>query len=595
MRGFSLQKLWVSLTAAGLFGFNLSAPFLTAEETETPSVVPIEPVAEMATPSEPPAEPAESSVLRSEILNLIPGDRHYREELAEALTQVYSGRGFRPLWPDAGAPDSLHREIYTALNSHALPEPMALDPSKIVTGINTDVVAKEDLAASIAILDAALLIRLGQVPTETIWPQWNSGDTPGEDARDSDSIANDLIRASSLTPFDMGRVMDEMGPKNWIYRELRKAYPEAKKSILSYSGLPGIPDPDTAGVGKPGEAYPYASAIGAHLVDRGYLEMPEEQVAALSQITPELEIALKAFQEDYGLDADGVFGPASWRYLNTNAASRFRSIVINLNRARLLPADFGERYILVNLPSAELYGFEDNDFHTTTMRIVHGKAEKDTHHTPVFRDVMKEVVFGPYWNVPPSIAKKEILPKAQGDWGFLSRNRYEIVSDFNPYNKNTHRLSPQNLELVAQGRLFFRQLPGPTNSLGRVKFLFPNNNNIYMHDTPAKAFFARSNRDYSHGCIRVAKPQELGAYVLGAQGWTSEEVKEAMFAESRKSERVDKDINVYIVYFTTFPRPVFGGKIVMAPGRDVYDLDPRDSKTLSAVLPWVEPDNPTSP
>ncbi|NRB76196.1 MAG: L,D-transpeptidase family protein, partial [Verrucomicrobiales bacterium] len=301
------------------------------------------------------------------------------------------------------------------------------------------------------------------------------------------------------------------------------------------------------------------------------------------------------FQEDYGLDADGVFGPASWRYLNTNAASRFRSLVINLNRARLLPADFGERYILVNLPSAELYGFEDNDFHTTTMRVVHGKAEKDTHHTPVFRDVMKEVVFGPYWNVPPSIAKKEILPKAQGDWGFLSRNRYEIVSDFNPYNKNTHRLSPQNLELVAQGRLFFRQLPGPTNSLGRVKFLFPNNNNIYMHDTPAKAFFARSNRDYSHGCIRVAKPQELGAYVLGAQGWTSEEVKEAMFAESRKSERVDKDINVYIVYFTTFPRPVFGGKIVMAPGRDVYDLDPRDSKTLSAVLPWVEPDNPTSP
>lgn len=583
------------MTAAGLLGFNLSASFLTAEETGAAAAVPIEPVSGITTPSERPAESAESNVLRQEILNLIPGDRHYREEFADALTQAYSGRGFRPLWSGGVGLDSLHREICASLNSHALPEPMALDPSNIAAGIQTDVVAREDLAASIAILDAALLIRLGHVPTEMIWPQWNSEDTPGEDARDFDSIANDLIRASSLTPFDMGRIMDEMGPKNWIYRELRKAYPEAKKSILSYSGLPGIPDPATAGVGKPGEAYPYASAIGTHLVDRGYLEMPEEQLAALSQITPELETALKAFQEDHGLDADGVFGPASWRYLNTNAASRFRSIVINLNRARLLPADFGERYILVNLPSAELYGFEDHDFHTTTMRIVHGKAEKDTHHTPVFRDVMKEVVFGPYWNVPPSIAEKEILPKAQGDWGFLSRNRYEIVSDFNPYNKDTHRLSPQNLELVAQGRLFFRQLPGPTNSLGRVKFLFPNSNNIYMHDTPAKALFARSNRDYSHGCIRVAKPQELGAYVLGAQGWTSEEVEEAMFAEFRKSEQVDEDINIFIVYFTTFPRPVFGGKIVMAPGRDVYDLDPIDSKTLSAVLPWVEPDNPTSP
>ena len=595
MRGSPLQKWRPILTAAGLLGFNLSASFLTAEETGAAAAVPIEPVSGITTPSERPAESAESNVLRQEILNLIPGDRHYREEFADALTQAYSGRGFRPLWSGGLGLDSLHREICASLNSHALPEPMALDPSNIAAGIQTDVVAREDLAASIAILDAALLIRLGHVPTEMIWPQWNSEDTPGEDARDFDSIANDLIRASSLTPFDMGRIMDEMGPKNWIYRELRKAYPEAKKSILSYSGLPGIPDPATAGVGKPGEAYPYASAIGTHLVDRGYLEMPEEQLAALSQITPELETALKAFQEDHGLDADGVFGPASWRYLNTNAASRFRSIVINLNRARLLPADFGERYILVNLPSAELYGFEDHDFHTTTMRIVHGKAEKDTHHTPVFRDVMKEVVFGPYWNVPPSIAEKEILPKAQGDWGFLSRNRYEIVSDFNPYNKDTHRLSPQNLELVAQGRLFFRQLPGPTNSLGRVKFLFPNSNNIYMHDTPAKALFARSNRDYSHGCIRVAKPQELGAYVLGAQGWTSEEVEEAMFAEFRKSEQVDEDINIFIVYFTTFPRPVFGGKIVMAPGRDVYDLDPIDSKTLSAVLPWVEPDNPTSP
>ena len=443
MRDFPLQKWRQILTAAGLFGFNLSASFLTAEETEAAASMPTEPISGIATPSGRSAESAESNVLRREILNLVPEDRHYREELADALTQAYSGRGFRPLWPEGGRLDSIRREIYASINSHALPEPLALDPSVIAAGIHTDIVAREDLAASIAILDAALLIRLGQVPTETIWPLWNSGDTPGEDARDCDSIANDLIRAASLTPFNMGRIMDEMGPKNWIYRELRKAYPEAKESILSYSGLPGIPDPATAGVGKPGEAYPYASAIGAHLVDRGYLEMPEEQLAALSQITPELEAALKAFQEEYGLDADGVFGPASWRYLNTNAASRFHSIVINLNRARLLPADFGDRYILVNLPSAELYGFEDNDFLTTTMRIVHGKAEKDTHHTPVFRDVMKEVVFCPYWNVPPSIAEKEILPKAQGDWGFLSRNRYEIVSDFNPYNKNTTASLPR--------------------------------------------------------------------------------------------------------------------------------------------------------
>ena len=216
MRGLPLQNWRPILTAASLLGFNLSASFLTAEETGAASSVPIEPVSGITTPSERPAESAESNVLRQEILNLIPGDRHYREELADALTQAYSGRGFRPLWSEGVKLDSLHREIYASLNSHALPEPMALDPSNIVAGIQTDVVAREDLAASIAILDAALLIRLGHVPTELIWPQWNSEDTPGEDARDFDSIANDLIRAASLTPFDMGRIMDEMGPKNRI-------------------------------------------------------------------------------------------------------------------------------------------------------------------------------------------------------------------------------------------------------------------------------------------------------------------------------------------------------------------------------------------
>jgi murein L,D-transpeptidase YcbB/YkuD len=591
MRVPTRQKLQLSTIPAVLLGFALFSPLLIAQTA--PSTNAGSPISDAE--AEEIVSATDSAILHDVILQLLPEDRHYREQLAGALASVYNGRGFRPLWPDIVLLDSLHREICTALNSHALPELMALDPTRLLVGIETDIVDKRDLAVSVAILDAALMIRLGYVPTESIWDQWNAGDTPGDDARDVESIAKDLIVAASLTPFKISRVTDELGPKNWIYRELRKAYPEAKKSILTYDGLPAIPDPATTGIGKPGAAYPSAPAVGAHLADRGYLHLPEEQVAALSRITPELELALRAFQGDHGLDPDGVFGPASWLYLNTNAASHFRSIVINLHRARLLPEDLGDRYLLVNLPTAELYGFEDNNFHTTTMRVVHGKAEKEAQQTPIFRDVMKEVVFGPYWNVPPSIAKNEILPKALGDRAFLSRYRYEIVSDFNPYKTGTHRPSPRNLELVAEGRLYFRQLPGPTNALGRVKFLFPNANNIYMHDTPAKHFFARSKRDHSHGCIRVASPDELGAWVLGTQGWSREEVKEAMFAGSRRSETVQDNINVFIVYFTTFPRPVSGGKIVLAPGRDVYELDPKDAKTLTGIIPWVEPASSTGP
>ncbi len=578
-----------------LSGITFAAGFVDAQDATSSDSGSLAPAKNPEITAAANIEEQRATELRDQALQVIPPDRHYRHLLADVVTESYQGKGFRSIWDPAGIAPSLYRDLSKALNSHGLPELMALDPEVLIKGITGDTVDKRDLAQTIAILDAGMMIRLGWVPTENIWSEWNKGDTPGIDDRSTDQITADLVVAAAVQPFELNRVIDALGPKNWIYRELRKAYPEAKQAILKYSGLPNIPDPATAGVGRPGEAYPYAAAIAAHLADKGYLELPAEQISGLSQMTPELTAALTAFQKDYGLDADGIFGPGSWRYLNTNAASQFRSIIINMHRARLLPSDFGDRYLLVNLPSAELFGFEDNDFHTATMRVVHGQASENTHHTPVFRDVMKEVVFAPYWNVPKSIAVKEILPKAQGDWGYLSRKRYEIVTNFNPYNKDSHRLSPENLELVAQGRLFLRQLPGPSNSLGRIKFLFPNTNNIYMHDTPSKSLFARSNRDYSHGCIRVSRPEELGKWVLESQGWSGEQVKEAMFADDRKSQAIEKELNVYITYFTTFPRPVFGGKIVLAPARDVYELDAKDSTTLSEVLPWVEPVAPTIP
>lgn len=531
----------------------------------------------------------DATLLKTLVLQAVPDDRRFKEELSAVIVKAYADRGFRPLWGDALFPESFHLVLSKELSTHGFPSLLSLDPTLLIPLLENPIVDARDLAYSIAILDSGLFTRLGAVAPEEIWGDWLREDTPGSKDDTIEEISKDLVLAASVSPFDTAKVLDSLAPKNWIYRELKKAYPESKKAILKYSGLPAIPDPSTAGVGRPGEAYPYAPAIGAHLADRGYLKLPQEQVSALSQMTPELVTALVAFQTDYGLDPDGIFGSGSWRYLNTNAVDQYRSLTINLHRARLLPDDFGDRYLLVNLPCAELFMFEDNDFHASTMRIVHGKASKDTHRTPVFRDVMKEMVFGPYWNVPKSIAVKEVLPKAEADWGFLSRNRYEIVSNFNPYSTSSHRLSPDNLELVKQGRLFLRQKPGPTNALGHVKFLFPNSFNVYMHDTPSKSYFARSARDHSHGCIRVSKPEELGAWVLKNEGWTQEQVKEAMFADVRKSLPIKEEINVYITYFTTFPRPVGGGRIVLAPSRDVYEMDPIHAQKLNAVIPWREP------
>lgn len=531
---------------------------------------------------------AEEQALQNQVRLLFPGDRHYAGFASQLIARAYQQRGFRPLWDPAHLQAGFHRSVAEELKRHALPELMALDPEALVSQIPDVVVDKRDLAHAISFCDAALLIRLGAVPTEQLWPDWNLGDTPGSDDRSLDSVLGDLVVATALQPFEMKTAMDAMAPKNWIYREFLKAYPSAREAVLKYSGIPPIPDPEQVGPGKPGEFYPGAPAIAAHLIDMGYLHMAPEQVSLLTSMTAELTGALVAFQTDYGLDPDGVFGQASWRYLNTNAADRYRSITINLQRARLMPGNLGDRYLIANLPCAELYVFNANDFHIKTMRIVHGKADKDSHRTKIFRDRMQEVVFGPYWNVPASIAVKELLPKAQEDWGYLSRNNYEIVNSFSPNDGQMNRLSPDTLQAIAQGKLLIRQKPGPTNALGYVKFLFPNSFNIYMHDTPSKDYFSRSNRDHSHGCIRVSKPDELGEWVLGPDGWTIEKVREAMQKEQNKGVAVKGGVNVYITYFTTFPRPAPGGRILMAPGRDVYGLDTVDARTLAAVIPWTE-------
>lgn len=516
---------------------------------------------------------------------MIPTDRHYRELAIALITELYQERNFLPLWNRS---DGFYREITDGMARHALPETRALDPVALHPQSGGTAVPPEDLAQTTSFLDAALLLRMGAMPTDSIWPDWNEGDRPGQGDASLGDLKKTSLLALSLEPMDFARAFDTFAPKNWIYRELLKAYPASKEAILQYSGLPNIPDPATAGVGRPGEVYPYAGAIAAHLVDKGYLQMPPALAASLTSMTQELTIALSAFQRDYGLEPDGIFGPGSWSYLNTNAADRYRSIIINLQRARLLPDQFGERYIIVNIPTAELYAFDANDFLSFSMPIVHGSAGEATRRTRIFRDIMQEVVFGPYWNVPKGIAAKELIPMAQADWNFFPDNNYEIVDALAPDSGQTYPLSPETAALVGEGRFLLRQRPGAGNALGRVKFLFPNKHDIYLHDTPSQAAFESSRRDRSHGCIRVSRPDELGAWVLGPQGWDATRVAEALATEKQLHFAIEKKINVYITYLTTFPRPSPGGKIMLAPARDVYELDPIDARTLGAVIPWKE-------
>ena len=266
-----------------------------------------------------------------------------------------------------------------------------------------------------------------------------------------------------------------------------------------------------------------------------------------------LRDGIKSFQYRYGMTADGVPGPAFFNYINTPLQEYIRKIIINMERARWVPLDLKSHYLIVNIPSFTLYAY-DADTIRFTMNVVVGK---DVHKTVLFSGDIKYIVFSPYWDIPPSILKNEILPGIRKDPNYLKRNNMEWVGNR------------------------VRQKPGPKNSLGLVKFLFPNSYNIYMHDTPAKSLFEKSARAFSHGCIRLGEPEKLADYLLREDPqWTAEKINKAMHAGVEKYVTLKDPVPVYIGYLTAFVDNQ--GRINFRD--DVYKRDAALEKTLMLSL-----------
>ena len=249
-------------------------------------------------------------------------------------------------------------------------------------------------------------------------------------------------------------------------------------------------------------------------------------------------------------------------------SQRADQTALNLERWRWMPDDLGTRYLVVNIPSFHLEAHENGQT-VLQMKVVVGKPEPDQ-KTPVFSDLMTTTVFSPYWNVPDSIVEGETAPAAARDPGFLTRNNIEILrlskSGATPVDPSTVDWdNPEELKALA-----FRQKPGASNALGHVKFLFPNPYDVYLHDTPADALFARAGRAFSHGCVRVEAPEALARWVLkDSPEWTDDKIVEAMHAGEEQHVKLKHTIPVHIVYFTAWADDA--GSVRLVP--DVYGYD----------------------
>lgn len=336
-----------------------------------------------------------------------------------------------------------------------------------------------------------------------------------------------------------------------------RQYHKLKQALATYRQLAANSLPLNLFIQKtlrPGDSHPQIEDLRRFLIITG--DLPEDgkiNTEQPSRYTGNIVEGVKKFQLRHGLTADGVIGKDSVAALNVPLSQRVTQIELAMERLRWLPALSAGPSIVVNIPAFQLWAFDAIDqanANIINMKVVVGRALKT--ETPVLMAEMRFIDFLPYWNVPPSILRKEILPKLIRDRHYLDQENMELVTRFGN-DVPPVAFTESSIDQLRQGTLSVRQRPGGKNALGRVKFIFPNEEDVYLHDTPANALFSKSRRDFSHGCVRVENPEGLAEFALKNQaGWDREAIELAM--QSPKTQRVTlkKSIPVLFFYTTSF-------------------------------------------
>src|SRR5436190_5786740 len=479
---------------------------------------------------------------------------------------LYKLYGNNPLWLTS---DGLHKTRTKALTDAILganADGMRLDDypigalaSAIAALKQTENPTAEQLATADLVLTASYTslgedLLTGQVDPRTVAQAWHV-DPQGE------NIDSALVR--NLRYEHLDRALATMRPTDDDYLGLSREL-QRWRVIVAKGGWQPVPSP--SGNVKRGSAMDPAvlAAVRSRLAAEG-ISVPA--ASSTRDSTPRategaranaydsgLAAAIAEFQQRHSINVDSALGKETIEAMNVPASYRLGEIAANMERYRWLPRSFGSRYVFVNVPAFKLEAY-DTGQKVLEMKVIVGQ-EYQNRATPVFADSMETVVFRPYWDVPPSIAAKEIFPKGSG---YIARENMEVYND--------------------HGRTAVRQRPGPKNALGFVKFLFPNDFNIYLHDTPNHELFEKDVRAFSHGCIRVEKPAELAQWVLG---WPADRVDQAMKdGPNNKGVRLPRKIPVYITYFTAY---INNGQLYF--GNDLYG---RDDKLVPVVMPGALP------
>lgn len=438
---------------------------------------------------------------------------------------VYDASNFSPVWLQGGQPTPQALGVIQAIEDSAKkgldPEEYdaSLWPARIAavkaSGANAETVADFDAALTVATMRYISDLHIGRVdPADFKF---------GIDVGPNKYNLPQFVTTKVIHAPNLASVLAGVEPPYNGYKRTEAAL-ELYLQLAARGDGPKVPGVQKAVA--PGDAYSGSPELAARLRLLGDLPSDAATNVDPQKYDPALTNAVKHFQERHGLASDGKLGKETIRQLNVPLAARIIQLEDALERWRWLPPQFPQPPVVVNIPEFVLRVFGDDQQIALTMNVVVGRAVRT--QTPVFANKMKYIIFRPYWNVPRSIVRGEIIPAIEKNRAYIGNKGFE-VTDTSGRIITSGTVSDAVLAQLRAGKLMVRQKPGPTNALGLVKFIFPNENNVYLHSTPAPQLFAQSRRDFSHGCVRVEKPAELAAYLLRNQPpWNLQRVQAAM-------------------------------------------------------------------
>ena len=511
------------------------------------------------------------------------------------VNQFYDDRNFEVAWTRDGSPTAQARAFIEAFKDA---DAKGLIPEDYDASLwagrvaklhaadgqpNADAISEFDVAMTVNAMRYISDLRMGRVNPS----HFNFDIDVKEKKYDLAEFVSDRAVDAQSVP----QLIVSVEPDSEEYRKTEEALGRYIALAKLQAASPELSQPVpmvTKGVGV-GDDYTGISALVERLRLEGDLPAAGDPVSPMPRVFDQaLSEGVKHYQERHGISADGKLGPQTVKSLNVPLTGRVMQLADSLERWRWLPDEYLKGPLMVNVPEFVLHVYDTEHKPEFTIKVVVGQA-KGEHDTPVFARMMRYVVFRPYWNVPISIVKKELMPHiSKSGLGYLASKNFEVT------NTKGDVLTSYTTKQVAQGGVMVRERPGPKNSLGLVKFMFPNEYSIYMHSTPAMELFARSRRDFSHGCVRLQKAEDLAVWVLQNQkdkdggDWDADKVHDAMNeGPNNRTVGLKTPIPVVIFYATGWVQE--DGTVSFFD--DIYGYDSELQKVLAKGPPYpVKPE-----